>query len=424
MVLAIPICVYNAEQEIEGEANEKNEVLEQTPVVLVGKYMDLRHLDDSNLGVCLVQIKFIISHIVNEKNCDYVLEHTSFLLEKIHNMMFLEVGQNLKEGLALLKSFKSSTAKKTIANYPGFLESLMNEVCNSTSHDIGVHTIDIVHLLCDLASEITVAIKMVTYPSDSLPKLLEIINAQLRNFKDEIYFRELLKLVEILSRAVPHIDDKMTIAPGIWERLLLYPNISFTTQGQKSMIKALTLIDHARSNAFTINSTSPDLFQARGEANLILGLHKEALADFEGALNHCENDKLKQEIYILSCVFCKVKLEDYEGALHDADNVVTNIRKSSFTLQERGVVKEMMGDYEGAIEDLTESLRCKSGPDYECFKYRAYAHFKLGLEIEAHQDAKMANQLGVPDYVQKNMFRGTMFLGMLPVPEFLGYKLA
>jgi hypothetical protein len=175
----------------------------------------------------------------------------------------------------------------------------MNEVCNSTSHDIGVHTIDIVHLLCDLASEITVAIKMVTYPSDSLPKLLEIINAQLRNFKDEIYFRELLKLVEILSRAVPHIDDKMTIAPGIWERLLLYPNISFTTQGQKSMIKALTLIDHARSNAFTINSTSPDLFQARGEANLILGLHKEALADFEGALNHCENDKLKQEIYIL-----------------------------------------------------------------------------------------------------------------------------
>jgi tetratricopeptide (TPR) repeat protein len=125
-----------------------------------------------------------------------------------------------------------------------------------------------------------------------------------------------------------------------------------------------------------------------------------------------------------SCVFCKVKLEDYEGALHDADNVVTNIRKSPFTLQERGVVKEMMGDYEGAIEDLTESLRCKSGPDYECFKNRAYAHFKLGLEIEAHQDAKMANQLGVPDYVQKNMFRGTMFLGMLPVPEFLGYKLA
>jgi tetratricopeptide (TPR) repeat protein len=122
-------------------------------------------------------------------------------------------------------------------------------------------------------------------------------------------------------------------------------------------------------------------------------------------------------------VFCKVKLEDYEGALHAADDVVTNIQESSLNLQERGVVKEMMGDYEGAVKDLTEALRCESGPDYECLKHRAYAHFKLGLEIEAHQDAKMANKLGVPDYVEKAMARGEMCLGILPVPEFLGYKL-
>jgi tetratricopeptide (TPR) repeat protein len=123
------------------------------------------------------------------------------------------------------------------------------------------------------------------------------------------------------------------------------------------------------------------------------------------------------------CVFCKVKLEDYAGALHDANNVVTNFEKSTFTLQERGVVKEMMEDYEGAIEDLTEALRCEGGPDYECLKHRAYTHFKLGMEIEAHQDAELANQLGVPDYAEKNMVRGTMFLGILTVPEFLGYKL-
>jgi tetratricopeptide (TPR) repeat protein len=124
-----------------------------------------------------------------------------------------------------------------------------------------------------------------------------------------------------------------------------------------------------------------------------------------------------------SCVFCKVKLEDYEGAFHDADNVITNFKKSAFTLQERGVVKEMMGDYEGAVEDLTEALKCGGGPDYECLKHRAYARFKLGLEIEARQDAEMANQLGVPDYVEKDMVTGTMFLGILPVPEFLSYKL-
>jgi tetratricopeptide (TPR) repeat protein len=122
------------------------------------------------------------------------------------------------------------------------------------------------------------------------------------------------------------------------------------------------------------------------------------------------------------CVFCKVKLEDYKGALHDADNLVTNLEISCFTLQERGVVKEMMGNYEGAIEDLTKALR-EGGPDYECFKHRAYAHFKLGLEIEAHQDAEMANQLGAPNYVEKCIAKGNICLGFLPVPEFLGYEL-
>jgi tetratricopeptide (TPR) repeat protein len=122
-------------------------------------------------------------------------------------------------------------------------------------------------------------------------------------------------------------------------------------------------------------------------------------------------------------VFCKVKLEDYEGALHDADDVVTKFEKSTIILQERGVVKEMMGNYEAAIEDLTEAIRCTRGSDYECLKHRAYARFKLGLEIEAHQDAELANQLGVPDYVENQVVQGRMCLGFLPVPEFLGYKL-
>jgi predicted negative regulator of RcsB-dependent stress response len=88
-------------------------------------------------------------------------------------------------------------------------------------------------------------------------------------------------------------------APGILERLLLHTHISLTIEEQKSMIKALTLIDPAKGNAFPINLTSPDLFEARGEANLILGLHKEALSDFENALNYCENDQWKRKICML-----------------------------------------------------------------------------------------------------------------------------
>jgi hypothetical protein len=313
MVFAILVYVYHAEEEIEGEANGKIKVFEQTPVVLLGKYMDLLHLDDSNLEERLEGIKHTISRIVDRRNCDYVLEHTS-LLKKIHNMMLPEVSHNLKQCLALLELFQSSTARKTIANYPRLLESLLNEVYNSTSHDIKMHDIDIVRLLCGLAYEITtVAMKMVTSPSDFIPKLLGLISTRfstnvelvkLHNFKDEIYFQEVLNLVGILSRVVSRIDDNMSrsvfaSAPGILERLLIDTNVSLTIKERKSMIKALTLIDRTKGNAFTINLTSPDLFDARGKANLILGLHKEALADFETALNYCANNKWEQQTYML-----------------------------------------------------------------------------------------------------------------------------
>jgi hypothetical protein len=229
-------------------------------------------------------------------------------------MMLPNVGHNLKQGLALLKLFRSSTAKKTIANYPRLLESLINEVYNSTSHDIQQHDIDIVCLLCGLSYEITtVAMKMVTSQSYFIPKLLELISARfstdvdlikLHDLNNAIYFRKLLKLMGILSRVVSRIDDNMTksafaSAPGILERLLLDTNVSLTTKEQKSTIKAFTLIDHVKGNAFTINLTSPDLFEARAEANIILGLHKEAFADFEAALNYCENDESKLLTYML-----------------------------------------------------------------------------------------------------------------------------
>jgi len=310
MVFTILVFLYNAEEEIERESNAKNKVLEQTPVVLIGKYMDLLHSDDSNLE--LYHIVITISKMVNKRNCDYVLEHTS-LLQNIHNTMLLEGGHNLKQGLALLELFQTSTARKTIANYPGLLESLINEVYNSTSHDIQMYNIDIVRLLCGLVYEITtmVAMKLVASPSNFIPKLLELISARfsthvdlvkLYNFEDEIYFQELLNLVGILSRVVSHIDDNVStsvfaFAPGILERLLLDTNVSLTTGQQKSTIKALTLIDSAKGNAFTINLTSPDLFGARGNANLILGLHKKALADFEAALNCCE-DKEQIEFFM------------------------------------------------------------------------------------------------------------------------------
>jgi hypothetical protein len=159
--------------------------------------------------------------------------------------------------------------------------------------------------------------KLVTSPSNFIPKLLELISAPLstnvdlvkfHNYIDKFYFEELLELLGMLSGVVSRIDDNMArsvfaSAPETLERLLekllLDTNVSSTTEEQKWTIKALTLIDRIKGNGFTINLTSPDLFVARGETNLILGLHKEAHADFEAAFNYCENDKWKQKNYML-----------------------------------------------------------------------------------------------------------------------------
>jgi hypothetical protein len=178
--------------------------------------------------------------------------------------------------------------------------------------------IDIVCLLCSLAEITTVVtMKLVTSPSNFIPKLLELISTRLstnvdwakcQNFINKIYLGELLNLVAMLSRVMSQINDNMTrfvfasapkILERLLERLLSNANVSFTTEEQESTIKALTLIDHIKGNGFTINLTSPDLFEARGEANVILGLHKEALADFKTALNYCENMKWTQQSYML-----------------------------------------------------------------------------------------------------------------------------
>lgn len=311
MVFVILLCVCNAEQETEGEANDKNKVLEETPVVLLKKYMDLLRSYDSNLGEHLERIKYIISCMVNTRNCDYVLKHTS-LLEKIQEIP--STGHRRKQGLALLKLFRSSTARKTIVNHSHILDSLVNIVYNPNSCDIQEHDIDIVRSLYGLIYEIrNVAMIMLTFSTGSIAKLLNFISrelspnvdsAKLNNLNHDIYFQELLNMVGIFAIAISQIDGNRSksvfaFAPGILENLILYHNASLTTEQQKSTIKALTLIYHAKGNAYTKDLTSPYLFEARGEANLILGLHKEALADFETAVNYYKNDKWKQKTYIL-----------------------------------------------------------------------------------------------------------------------------
>jgi len=116
-------------------------------------------------------------------------------------------------------------------------------------------------------------------------------------------------------------------------------------------------------------------------------------------------------------------LGDYSGALTCADRAIDVEPTNPFCWQERGVLKELMGKYEEALEDLNHALKLSEPvDDYEVLKHRAHVNFKLGHEDEARKDAERAllapahYEIGDPGY-------NLLALGTLSVPQFLGYDL-
>lgn len=116
-------------------------------------------------------------------------------------------------------------------------------------------------------------------------------------------------------------------------------------------------------------------------------------------------------------------LGDYSGALTCADRSVDTQPTDSICWQERGVLKELMGKYEEALEDLNRASRLSEPvDDYEILKHRAYVNFKLGHEDEARKDAEKA-LLAPGRYSITDPGYNLQGLGVLSVPHFLGYDL-
>jgi tetratricopeptide (TPR) repeat protein len=121
--------------------------------------------------------------------------------------------------------------------------------------------------------------------------------------------------------------------------------------------------------------------------------------------------------------FAKTMLGDYSGALTCADRAVDAEPTMSFCWQERGVLKELMGKYEEALEDLNRASKlAEPVDDYEILKHRAYVNFKLGHEDEARKDAEKA-LLAPGHYLITDPRYNLEDLGSLSVPQFLGYDL-
>ncbi|CAM6086440.1 unnamed protein product [Calypogeia fissa] len=112
----------------------------------------------------------------------------------------------------------------------------------------------------------------------------------------------------------------------------------------------------------------------------------------------------------------EVKEKEFLGGLAIWENfdAMLGCHDRVYFLQERGILKRMLRDLKGALEDLTEALEI-NGHDYECSKHRGYVKFLLGDIDGARNDAKKCVAMGLK---QANC----NFLGGYPV-AFLEFKL-
>ncbi|CAM6126395.1 unnamed protein product [Calypogeia fissa] len=96
-------------------------------------------------------------------------------------------------------------------------------------------------------------------------------------------------------------------------------------------------------------------------------------------------------------VMKKVTEKDLSGALplwDDFDARVCGYYDRGYFLLERGILKRMVGDVNGALEDLTVELKYDWN-DYERSKHRGYVKFLLGDTDGARKDAKRCLAMGL-----------------------------
>ncbi|CAM6121861.1 unnamed protein product [Calypogeia fissa] len=105
----------------------------------------------------------------------------------------------------------------------------------------------------------------------------------------------------------------------------------------------------------------------------------------------------------------KVRESNCDGALADlclADLQMLVPELQRFVLQERGIVRRIMGDLQGALGDLTAALEVFSEADderrylYDCWKHRGYVNFLSGDLDGARKDIDLMRE-----YEYDNVFR-------------------
>ncbi|BFI32269.1 hypothetical protein MPTK2_4g04270 [Marchantia polymorpha subsp. ruderalis] len=187
---------------------------------------------------------------------------------------------------------------------------------------------------------------------------------------------------------------------------------------EMNAIKALAYIDPARAVEVALHSG--EAFATRGIVLLEMEMFEDAVADLEDAM--CLLPGQYDADFTSMCRWAKWKLQDYEGAIAEADRAVDLNPQAAWQWQERGVLKRHAGDLEGALVDLNRALELEAD-DYEVLKQRGYVKFLMEDDDGAREDAERATRIRATTVVHVPE-EGELVpcLGILPV-EYLDYKL-
>ncbi|CAM6094350.1 unnamed protein product [Calypogeia fissa] len=330
-----------------------------------------------------------------------------FLLKFMSKDGSRDLQERAARGLRNLTSIMTPDMKGKFVGYPGALEKLFASLLRDDSPQVQVQA---AYAFFNLAvSDEDIIVRQLL----NFPGLMEqLVNLLSQDNNVDLQDAAACTLHQLANRLVDETRLRMMHCSGLLEKFvssLCDENHHRVTDLGCAFVEVLTLIDPARGNGAGLQSARA--YARRGHANMQLGLNKEALEDLNRAI---QIEPGNVRILRNRCTV-RARLGDFQGALVDSNSIIEK-QRTPFDLQESGVLKRMMGDLSGAMEDLNEC----DPEDYEIVKHKAFVRFLLKDEIGARVDAEKARSVK-PSRVD-SLGYGRDCLGTSSV-EFLDYRL-
>jgi tetratricopeptide (TPR) repeat protein len=144
------------------------------------------------------------------------------------------------------------------------------------------------------------------------------------------------------------------------------------------------------NRAIAIQPDLVDAYFLRGHIKRYEDRCKEAVLDFDIVIQQ-EPDAINTYQYRGEC---KVRLKDYAGALSDFDMSVSLLAAKGMVqysaFEKRGKLKYILGNYDGAIEDMTNAAKMDRSDS--AYFFRALIYFKKGDNGGAIRDLALLAQ--------------------------------